>query len=712
MLLPVRSLALVCCCAVGLSLCLISSFTAPSATAQSQSIDPSNVWFRAYTVMKEGEALEQSGDRLGALSKYNESKQLFDHVYHQHSEFHPEIVRYRRKELADRISAIRQDLRQGPATPVEPQTNGDGSIVLPSTQPPQPPATSSPEFPAPVQPVAGTGAVSPPVGSVIVPDTMPSGVDPNDPVAGFLQKYQQMKSEVERRDQLNKSLQQQLSASQSQLTAYQNELSQARQRETALREELKKNTGASPETVKELKSQLAEAMQLAKEANARSDKLLAELETSKKEYAALKIERDRLLREKNQFEAIMSEDAGKQQLAKLISDNERLRDELNATRKQAEELRKESGDKDIELVKLKEQLQRIEQERSQLLEDNALHQRHIAELQGHLKELGKGSLIGPPIDLAAITPSSPDADKALAENRMLRDIVLRQLSRQNQRKQAKEAIIEQLEELGVQSSSLLASLDDIVNGTKLTEEERNRLRDPSMGDAPLESTIIVEGAEADGSGKGIVSVQSVGEELNQIQKAARLDYLDGNFEAAKIGYREYLRLNPRSVEGSCNLAQVLMQLKDFANAEALLEKAVALDKDAGRPYYLLGIVFFQQGKMDEALSQLELGLERDPGNARAHNYVGVICADHKGWRKRAVESFTSAISHDAEFADPHFNLAVLYSGGDEPNVEKAREHYARALDLGADRDGGIEKFLDAASASTGSSIITAAVDRH
>ena len=693
---------------VGLSLCAAGQLLTSPAGAQSQSIDPSNVWFRAYTVMKDGEALEQSGDRLGALSKFNESKLLFDHVYRQHSEFHPEIVRYRRKELAEKINALRQGMRQGSATPVQPQTNGDGSIVLPHQPQTQQPNIGSPEFPAPVQPVPNTGAVSPPIGSVIVPDTTPSAADPNNPFAGLEQKYQQMKSEVDRLNQLNQTIQQQLTTNQKQLANYQNELALARQREAALREEMKNNSGASPETVNELKGQLAEAMQLAKEANNRSDQLIAELETSKKEYAALKTERDRILRERDQYAAIMDKDAGKQQLAKLISENERLRDELDTTRKQAEQLRKESGDKDIELVKLKEQLQRIEQERSQLLEDNALHQRHIVELQGHLKELGKGSLIGPPIDIAAITSNSPDADKANAENNMLRGIVLRQLSLQNQRMQAKRALIEQLEELGVESASLLASIGDIVTGVRLTEDERNKLRKPSMDDStgPIDATIIVEGGAADGSGGGIITVQGRGEELNQIQKAARLDYVEGKYEAAKIGYREYLRLEPRSVEGTCNLAQVLLQLKDYANAETLLERAVALDHDAGRPYYLLGIVFFQQGKMDEALGQLELGLQRDPENARAHNYVGVICADHKGWRKRAVESFTAAITHDVEFADPHFNLAVLYSGGDEPNAEKVREHYLKARGLGAERDGSIENFLDTASIEPATSTAT------
>ncbi len=675
----------------------------PVATAQS--VDPEDVWLRAYTVMKEGEQFEQTGDRLSALSKFNESKKYFDAVYHEHPEFYPDIVRYRRKELADKISELRDGLKNGqtpPLVPVDPQVTPDG-LVLPShnNQPQTGPVGGSPEFAAPVQPVQDPNVVTPPIGSVTTPSLSPIPMDANNPILSLQQHYQEMKSEIDRLNQVNLSLQQQLQTREQELANYQNELGQARQREEQLRAEMEKNSGASPETVDALKRQLSEAMALAKESNNRSEQLLRELDVSRQEYAALQSERDRILRERDQLAAVVDSDAGKQQLGKLIAENERLRSDLEATREQAEQLRNDSGDKDAELVKLKAQLARIEHERSQLLADNELHQRHIAELQGHLKELGKGSLIGPPVEVASGAPVDPNAAKAVAENRMLRDIVLRQLSRQNQLKQAKDALIQQLEELGVESSSLLASIDDIVAGASLSTEEKDMIRPPSIDDAagPKDATIIVDGSE-----QGMVTVQSLAEELIQIQKAARLDYTEGRFDAARIGYETYLHLNPRNVDGTCNLAQVHLQLGDFPTAEALLETAIALDKDAGRPYYLLGVVYFRQGKHDEALGQLELGLKLEPENARAHNYVGVICADYKGWRKRAEESFSKAITCDGKFADPHFNLAVLYAGGDDPDAKKAREHYAKALELGADRDPAIERFLDIASATAATSL--------
>ena len=98
--------------------------------ARQRAVDPSNIWFRAYTLMKEGEALSDEGRLLEALSKYNEAKRLFDEVYHQHSHFHPEIVRYRRKELDERITEIRKQLGE--------QVKPSSPLLVPSQPVPLP----------------------------------------------------------------------------------------------------------------------------------------------------------------------------------------------------------------------------------------------------------------------------------------------------------------------------------------------------------------------------------------------------------------------------------------------------------------------------------------------------------------------------------------------------------------------------------------------
>ena len=46
-----------------------------------------------------------------------------------------------------------------------------------------------------------------------------------------------------------------------------------------------------------------------------------------------------------------------------------------------------------------------------------------------------------------------------------------------------------------------------------------------------------------------------------------------------------------------------------------------------------------------------------------------------------------------DYADAHFNLALLYLERTPPPIEMARRHYFFAIDLGAPRDEEIEKRL-------------------
>ncbi len=48
---------------------------------------------------------------------------------------------------------------------------------------------------------------------------------------------------------------------------------------------------------------------------------------------------------------------------------------------------------------------------------------------------------------------------------------------------------------------------------------------------------------------------------------------------------------------------------------------------------------------------------------------------------------------DPNYADPHFNLAVIYATQKPPALELARRHYKQALDLGIPKDAQLEKLL-------------------
>ena len=82
----------------------------------------------------------------------------------------------------------------------------------------------------------------------------------------------------------------------------------------------------------------------------------------------------------------------------------------------------------------------------------------------------------------------------------------------------------------------------------------------------------------------------------------------------------------------------------------------------------------------------------NPKNATAHNYLG-ITASQKGWQEAAEKELQEAIANNADYADAHFNLAVIYATSQPPSKDLARQHYAKATSLGADPDPALEKLL-------------------
>ncbi len=82
----------------------------------------------------------------------------------------------------------------------------------------------------------------------------------------------------------------------------------------------------------------------------------------------------------------------------------------------------------------------------------------------------------------------------------------------------------------------------------------------------------------------------------------------------------------------------------------------------------------------------------DPHNAEAHNYLGIVLSQ-KGWGAAGEQEIRRAIEINPQYADAHFNLAVIYAKQRTPDVELAKYHYRKALDLGAPADPQLDALL-------------------
>ncbi|MEE4143501.1 MAG: tetratricopeptide repeat protein, partial [Halieaceae bacterium] len=92
------------------------------------------------------------------------------------------------------------------------------------------------------------------------------------------------------------------------------------------------------------------------------------------------------------------------------------------------------------------------------------------------------------------------------------------------------------------------------------------------------------------------------------------------FEAVDM-YRKSLELDPESAAAHFNLASSLARSGEFAEAEphfrAALEKGPSTQAYTG-----LGIVQWEQGRADEAITSMRAAIETDPDNATAHDQLG------------------------------------------------------------------------------------------
>jgi len=97
-----------------------------------------------------------------------------------------------------------------------------------------------------------------------------------------------------------------------------------------------------------------------------------------------------------------------------------------------------------------------------------------------------------------------------------------------------------------------------------------------------------------------------------------------------------------------------------------------------RPRNNLANALSRRGQHTEAIEQLELAIQAQPGNARTHFNLANEYREAKK-SNQAIKHYTLAIKFLPDFASAHNNLAVLLN--DMGMTSQAIEHYLRALEI-------------------------------
>ena len=146
-------------------------------------------------------------------------------------------------------------------------------------------------------------------------------------------------------------------------------------------------------------------------------------------------------------------------------------------------------------------------------------------------------------------------------------------------------------------------------------------------------------------------------------------------EAVRIPF-SLLQQDPSHVPALEQLASVLSDEGDAARLEPVVARLVAEAPKNTWSHYYAGSLFFMQNRLGMAAQAARNALSFDPGNAKAHNLLGVSLAS-MGQADAARTAFQASLKADAREPGTYTNLAMLELQAG--NRDRALLYFSEAL---------------------------------
>jgi type IV pilus assembly protein PilF len=149
--------------------------------------------------------------------------------------------------------------------------------------------------------------------------------------------------------------------------------------------------------------------------------------------------------------------------------------------------------------------------------------------------------------------------------------------------------------------------------------------------------------------------------------------MKGRLDEAAKAYEKCLQINPQFSEAHNNLGTVYQEMGHLEQAEQEFRKALADLAYTNRelPYFNLARLYVIQGRLDEALDNVQKALQIKPRLAMALNLRGLIY-EKKNIIGEAVASYEAAVKIVPDDLQFNYSLAVAYF---------KNEDYARAKEI-------------------------------
>jgi tetratricopeptide (TPR) repeat protein len=436
--------------------------------------------------------------------------------------------------------------------------------------------------------------------------------------------------------------------------------------------------------------------------------------------------------------------------ADLIEANKQLEEKLSAAATQIEGMESDAAAKQEVIAGLNADLDKVRAEltlaQTKLKDDRErFDQLQLANDQ-LLKEYDEVTGALAAVKLGDVTAA--EAKLIQQENEVLRGIIMRQIKEQARREQAYRLAQEEMERLEIRSDTLNDKINQLAKPTlELSAAEQEMLKRPVVtvlhestdefsaqiemlkpsADNAAPQTAVASGdgetaapeqteptAAADASSAQPTDAAASSEspataatpetaaadslaapmppEVTALITEARDQFVRGNFAGAEELYQKFVELQPNNVVALANLGVSQFRQGKLTAAQLALEKALAVDPKDAFTLTTLGAVMIEQNRIEDAIGYLERANGSQADDAITLNYLGVA-SSQLGQFGKAEQSLRRAITVNPEYAEAHFNLAVIYATAKPPSIALAKRHYEKALELGSTPDKRLASML-------------------
>lgn len=117
--------------------------------------------------------------------------------------------------------------------------------------------------------------------------------------------------------------------------------------------------------------------------------------------------------------------------------------------------------------------------------------------------------------------------------------------------------------------------------------------------------------------------------------------------------------SPRKARPHNNLGILYLEQGRLDEAAELFAKVIVLDAEYSPAYNNLGLIYLQRSQLDRALFYFRKALEFDPRYAHAHNNIGAVYIEQNHVQD-AEEAFRTAVELEPRYASARDNLGLIY----------------------------------------------------